>query len=78
MTPSRSRRTNTIFSNLKGRESGRGTPTEKLSLDNDEDEGYMLPPADSDSGEEYFQKLQAEEGGLSRCMRKLVESEYPP
>jgi hypothetical protein len=77
MTPSRSRRTNTIFTNLKGRDSGQRTPIEKLSLDDDEDEGYMLPPPDSDSGEEYFQKLQAEEGGLSRCMQKLVESEYP-
>ena len=66
-----------IFSNLKGRDSGRGTPIEKLSLDNDEDEGYMLPPADSDCGEEYFRKLQTEEGGLPRYMRKLVESTYP-
>lgn len=76
MSHSRTRRTNTIFSNLKGRDSGRGTPVEKLSLDNDEEEGYALPPIESNSGEEYFTKLQEGEGGLARCMRKLVESQY--
>jgi hypothetical protein len=50
---------------------------EKSSLDNEEDEGYVLPPvSDSESGEDYFRKLQFEEGGLSRSIRKLVESTY--
>ena len=76
---SRSRRTNTIFSGLKKTESGRGTPVEKLSLDDNEEEVSALPPSsDSDSGEDYFRRLQSEEGGLHRCIRKLVESTYSP
>ena len=76
---SRTRRTNTIFSGLKKTESGRGTPVEKLSLDEDEEEILALPPSsDSDSGEDYFRRLQSEEGGLHRCIRKLVESPYSP
>jgi hypothetical protein len=77
LSRSRSRRASTIFSNLKGRDSGQRTPVEKSSLDNEEDEGYVLPPvSDSESGEDYFRKLQFEEGGLSRSIRKLVESTY--
>ena len=76
---SRTRRTNTIFSGLKKTESGRGTPVEKLSLDDNEEEIHDLPPSsDSDSGEDYFRRLQSEEGGLHRCIRKLVESPYSP
>jgi len=74
---SRTRRTNTIFSGLKKTESGRGTPVEKLSLDDNEEEVSALPPSsDSDSGEDYFRRLQSEEGGLHRCIRRLVESTY--
>ena len=80
MSHSRTRRTATIFSNLKSgsRDSGRATPVEKLILDNDEDdEGYVLPPpsSENESGEEYFKRLQGEEGGLLRSIRKLVESQ---
>jgi hypothetical protein len=77
LSTSRSRRASTIFVNLKGRDSGQRTPVEKLSLDNEEDEGYVLPPvSDSESGDDYFRKLQFEQGGLSRSIRKLVESRY--
>lgn len=72
---SRTRRTYPIFANLKGRDSGRGTPTEKLSLDNGEEESHTLPLTDTDSGEEYFRKLQQlEDGVFARCIKKLVES----
>ena len=74
---SKSRRANTIFSGLKKTESGRGTPVEKLSLDDNEEEVFVLPPSlENDSGEDYFRRLQSEEGGLHRCIRKLVESPY--
>lgn len=66
-----------IFSNLKGKESGRGTPVEKLSLEMEEEGEYVLPPIDTNSGEEYFRKLQLHQDGISiRCVRKLVESSY--
>lgn len=75
MSRSRSRRASTIFGNLKGRESGRGTPVEKLSLDIDDDNHYSLPPViPEESGQEYFRRLLGEEGGLSKWIRKLVES----
>jgi len=75
-------RASTIFGNLKGRESGRGTPIEKSSFeydddnDDDEEEPQSLPVADTLSGEEYLKKLQSEEGGLSKYIRRLVESRY--
>jgi hypothetical protein len=79
MSRSRSRRASTIFSNLKGRDSGRGTPVEKSSLDIDDDSHYSLPPLiPEESGPEYFRRLLGEEGGLSRWIRKLVESRYSP
>lgn len=73
---SRTRRASTIFGNLKGRESGRGTPIEKLSFEYEEEEAQSLPAADTLSGEEYLKKLQSEEGGLPKYIRKLVESRY--
>jgi hypothetical protein len=79
MSRSRSRRASTIFGNLKGRDSGRGTPVEKLSLDIDDDSHYSLPPLiPEESGPAYFRRLLGEEGGLSRWIRKLVESRYSP
>jgi hypothetical protein len=78
MSRSRSRRASTIFSNLKGRDSGRGTPVEKLSLEYDEEEHTPLPAMnEGESGADYFRRLQGDDGGLSRFIRKLVESRYP-
>ena len=68
-----------MFSNLKGKESGRGTPVEKLSFEMEEEGEYVLPPTDTNSGEEYFRKLQLHQDGTSpRGVRKLVESSYSP
>ena len=71
---SRTRRASTLFGNLKGRDSGRGTPIEKLSFEDQEEE--ILPPAETESAEQYLKKLQADDG-LSKYIKKLVESRYP-
>jgi len=63
----RTRRTSTMFG-LKG--SGRGTPIEKLSF---EEEELDLPKREG-TAEEYLKKLHSE--GLSKYIRKLVESRY--
>ena len=68
-----------MFGNLKGKESGRGTPVEKQSFETEEDGEYVLPSTDGISGEEYFRKLQLGQDGIPiRSMRKLVESSYSP
>ena len=84
MTPSRSRRSNTtLFFNVRGRnESGRATPTEKASMEStataDDDDGFHLPaPDQGESAEKYFSRLQGLEGGLSQCIKKLLESRSP-
>jgi len=81
MSPSRSRRSNTtLFFNVRGRnESGRATPTEKASMEStstvDDDGGFQLPtPEESESAEEYLLRLQGLEGGISRGIKKLLES----
>jgi hypothetical protein len=70
---STTRRASTIFT-IKGRESGRGTPVEKLSLD--EDETVVLPPTEGLSGEQYLNRIQSEEAEFPRYIRKLVDSSY--
>ena len=70
MTLSRSRRASTIFSLKK--DSGRGNVIEKSSFETEEE--LELPPSTSESGEEYLKLLQEAEGGLSKYLKKLVES----
>lgn len=75
MSRSRSRRASTIFSNLVGRDSGRGTPVEKMSMEQEEEESIPLPArVDDETPGEHFNKLREE--GLSKYIRKLVDSRY--
>lgn len=75
---SQTHRPNAILSNRIRKESGHTTPAGKLSLDNDDDDDVVLPSCDSDSGDKYLRRLEAEDGGLAWYIRKLIESSYLP
>jgi Sec7 domain len=65
---------------LRKDSSGRGTPVEKSSFESDlfsqTEECELPPPSTGETGEQFLSRLQAEQGGITKYLKKLVESSY--